>query len=318
MILIAFTIAVVGAAGAVLLWMATGRQMLGSGDHKRTLTVDGRERSYLVHIPSSYDGSTPYPVVLVFHGGGSNAEQLVAYSGMNETADRNRFIAVYPNGTGETVQGIAVLLWNGGPRQPGGEVAGVDDVRFTRALLDDLATVVRVDERRIYASGMSMGGIMVYRLASELSDRIAAIASIAGPMGTATCDPTRPVSVLHVHGTADEAVPFNGGVGRLDQSGTDFYSADYSIQAWVRANGANPTPTVEALPDTADDGTRVSRQTYGGGKDGTEVVLVTIEGGGHTWPGRDFGPGMEVLGVSTKDILANDVIWEFFAKHPMK
>jgi polyhydroxybutyrate depolymerase len=293
---------------------------LSSGQHTRTLTVDGRERSYIVYVPSAYDGSAAYPVVLVFHGGGSNAEQWVRYSGMNETAEREQFIVVYPNGTGETVEGIGIFVWNGGPRQPYGtdpEIAEVDDVGFTRALLDDLATVVQVDPKRIYASGISNGGILAYRLASELSDRIAAIAPIAGPVGTATANPTRPVPVLHFHGTADEAVPYNGGTGPLDQSGTDFYSVDYSIQTWVRANSCNPEPRVETLPDTADDATQVRRETYAGCRDGAEVVLVTIEGGGHTWPGRDYGPELAILGASTKDILANDLMWEFFQRHPM-
>ncbi|MBD2461477.1 hypothetical protein H6G89_10490 [Oscillatoria sp. FACHB-1407] len=294
---------------------------LGSGDHDRTLTVGGLQRTYLVHVPRSYDGNQPYPIVLGFHGGGSDAKQFVFSSGLNETADRENFIAVYPNGTGETVQGYGVFLWNGGSRQPGGtdpNLTNVDDVEFTEALLDDLATVVRMDEKRIYATGLSAGGIMTYRLASELSNRIAAIAPIAASIGTERINPQRPVSVIHFHGTEDEAVPFNGGKGRLDQSGTDFYSVEYSIQSWVKANGCNTQPIVEALPDKADDGTTVIRKTHGGGKADSEVVLIEIEGGGHTWPGREPLPGFEILGKSTEDILANNLMWEFFQKHPMQ
>jgi polyhydroxybutyrate depolymerase len=294
---------------------------LGIGDHERTLTVGGLQRTYLVHIPNSYDGNKPYPIVLGFHGGGSGAEQLVFSSGLNETADRENFIAVYPNGTGETIQGYGVFRWNGGSRQPGGtdpNLVEIDDVEFTEALLNDLATVVRSDEKRIYATGLSNGGIMTYRLASELSNRIAAIAPIAASMGTERISPQRPVSVIHFHGTQDEAVPFNGGKGRLDQSGTDFYSVEYSIQSWVKANGCKTQPIVEALPDKADDGTQAIRKTYGGGKEDSEVVLIEIEGGGHTWPGREILPGFEILGKSSKDISANDLMWEFFQKHPMR
>jgi polyhydroxybutyrate depolymerase len=160
--------------------------------------------------------------------------------------------------------------------------------------------------------------MMVYHLASELPDRIAAIAPVAGPMGTETCDPRRPVSVIHFHGSDDEAVPFNGGKGKLDVSGTDFYSVEHSIRAWVKANGCHEKPAIEKLPDKEEDGTRVIRKIYGGGKEGAEVVLIVIEGGGHTWPSREFGPEMKVLGKSTKDISANDLMWEFFEKHPMK
>ncbi len=294
---------------------------LGIGDRSRALMVDGLKRTYLVHVPKSYDGIQPYPVVLVFHGGGSNAKQAISSFGLNETADRENFITVYPNGTGGTIQGYEVFVWNGGSRQPGGtspDIAKVDDVGFTKALLDDLAKVVRIDEKRIYATGLSGGGIMVYRLASELSNRIAAIAPVAGVMGTEKIRLSRPVSVIHFHGTEDQAVPFNGGKGKLDSSGTDFYSVEYSIQSWVKANVCNNQPTIEALPDKANDGTKVIRKSYGNGKADSEVVLIKIEGGGHTWPGREFGPELKILGKSTKDISANDLMWEFFQKHPMQ
>jgi len=312
---------------AVILSAFVGASQLGAqtnpltpGDYTRSLNFDDLPRTCLVHVPRAYDGRKPWPVVLIFHGGGGNARQFLRFTGFNETADKNGFIAVYPNGTGKTIQGHEIFGWNGGPRRPGGnnpELNKVDDVGFTKALLDDLAGVVRVDAKRVYATGMSMGAIMVYRLASELSERIAAIAPVAGPMGTETCTPQRPVPVIHFHGTEDEAVPVQGGKGKLDVSGTDFYSVEHSIRAWVKANGCSETPTVEKLPDKEEDSTRVIRNTYGG-KAGAEVILYLIEGGGHTWPGREFGPELKVLGKSTRDISANDQIWEFFTNHPMK
>jgi len=152
-------------------------------------------------------------------------------------------------------------------------------------------------------------------LASELSDRIAAIAPVAGPVGTSECHPTRPVSVMHFHGDADEFAPFKGGKGR-GPSGTDFQSVQHSIDIWVAVNGCGTTPTTTRLPDREDDGTAVKKVCYASGKEGAEVVLVVIEGGGHTWPGRE--PRMQALGVSTRDISANDIMWEFFKQHPMK
>jgi polyhydroxybutyrate depolymerase len=299
----------------------TAADTLAPGDHTRTLIVGGLKRTYLVHVPPSYDGHKPHPVVLVFHGGGSNAKQWVPFCGFNNTADRAGSIAVYPNGTGQVVQGYEVLGWNGGPRRPGAgdpERDRVDDVEFTRAMLDDLGTVVNVDARRVYATGMSMGAIMVYRLGSELSDRIAAIAPIAGPMGTETCHPKRPVSVMHFHGTDDEAVPFKGGKGRIDPSGTEYYSVEHSIQEWVKADRCEGKPTMVELPDRVDDGTKVICKSYSGGTKGAEVVLIVIKGGGHTWPGREFGQELKMLGRSSKDISANDMMWEFFEKHPMQ
>lgn len=222
--------------------------LLNPGDHTRTVTSGGLERSYIIHIPKTCGGdSGPHPAVLVFHGGGSNAGQWMPFCGLNETADREGFISVYPDGTGKTVQNFKILGWNGGPRRPGGGDAKqniVDDVAFTKALLDDLEMAVKVDPNRVYAAGMSMGAIMVYRLASELSGRIAAIAAVAGSMGTETCNPERPVSVLHLHGTEDEAVPFNGGRGKLDPSQTDFLSVKHSITAWIKANGCSKEPTI--------------------------------------------------------------------------
>ncbi|MEX1026974.1 MAG: PHB depolymerase family esterase [Candidatus Paceibacterota bacterium] len=180
---------------------------LGPGDHTRTLMVGELERNYLVHVPAKYDHNKPMPVVLAFHGGGSNAEVMVQFSGMNTKADDAGFIAVYPNGTGRLAR---VLTFNGGNCCGYAMRNKVDDVDFTRRLLDDLATVVNVDQKRVFATGMSNGGIITYRLASELSDRIAAVAPVGGPMGTETCDPKRPVPVIHFHGTDDEFAPFKG------------------------------------------------------------------------------------------------------------
>ncbi len=286
---------------------------LGPGDHTRSLTADGRKRTYLVHVPKSYDGTKAYPAVLIYHGGGSNAEQMVRFCGLNDKADTAGFIAVYPNGTGRLAK---LLTWNGGNCCGYAMRNKVDDVAFTRALLADLAKVGKIDPKRIYATGMSNGAIMAYRLASELSDRIAAIATVAGPMGTRTCRPKRPVPVIHFHGTADEFAPFKGGRGDRGLSGTDFYSVEHSLRAWIKANGCKETPTTEELPDRAKDSTKVVRKTYAGGKGGAEVVLVEIEGGGHTWPGRVSL--LKALGKATRNVSANDLMWQFFQKHPMK
>ena len=286
---------------------------LTPGDHARTLTVDGRERSYLVHVPKSYHGTVAYPVVLVFHGGGSNARQWVPFCGLNETADKAGFLAVYPSGTGRLA---TALTWNGGNCCAYAMLNQVDDVAFTRALLDDLAKVLQVDAKQVFATGMSNGAIMAYRLASELSDRIAAIAPVSGPMGTEKCSPQRPVPILHFHGTNDKFAPFEGGKGEKSLSGTDFYSVEHSIRAWVRADGCKEEPVTVELPDKAKDGTKVTRKTYGGGKDGAEVVLVVIEGGGHTWPGMK--PPVSFMGKSAMNVSANDLMWDFFQKHRLK
>lgn len=202
----------------LLLASALAADPLGPGDHSCKVTVDGRERNYLVHIPPNYDPKKRTPLVLAFHGGGGNADSMVRFSGLNKKSDEAGFIVVYPSGTGRLER---VLTFNGGNCCGYAMNNKVDDVEFTRQLLDDLAKSANIDAKRVFATGMSNGGIMAYLLASELSDRIAAIAPVAGPMGTETCNPKRPVAVIHFHGTADENAPFKGGKGK-GISGTDF------------------------------------------------------------------------------------------------
>lgn len=275
--------------------------MLTPGDPIRSLDFDGRTRTYFVHVPRNYDPSQPSPVVLAFHGGGTNAKTMVRFSGLSETANREGFLVVYPNGSGRNPN---FLTWN------------VDDVGFVRALLNDLGQAADIDGARVFATGVSNGAMMAYRLASELSDRIAAIASVAGPVETERCFATRAVSILHFHGTSDEFVPFNGGRGRKSFSQADFRSVEASLRIWIAANGCPTTPTDRQLPNRNHDGTSVSKTIWSPGRDESEVVLYTIHGGGHTWPGRV--PPISFLGLSTTEICANDVMWAFFAKHPIK
>ena len=247
----------------------------------RTVNVDGLERSYRVHVPVGFNNTRPTPVVLAFHGGGSNAEQMVSFSGLSQKADQGKFIVVYPNGTGRLP---AALTWNGGICCGHAKENNVDDVAFVRALLDDLEQAVQIDHQRVYATGMSNGAILVYRLASELSECIAAIAPVAGTMGIPTCNPGRPVPVIHFHGTADESIPFQGGKGPKSLADINFFSVEHSISAWIKANGCTAEPTVAKLPDHAKDGTTVTIRTHGQGKDGAEVVLVEIAA--QATPGR--------------------------------
>ena len=266
----------------------------------------------MVHVPPQYVADSPTPVVLAFHGGGANAHNMVGFSGLNHKADQSGFIAVYPEGTGRLER---MLTFNAGNCCGQASARNVDDVAFVRHVLDDLEGVANVDRRRVFATGMSNGAMMAYRLASEMSDRIAAIAPVSGPMGTKDCRPGRAVPVMHFHGDADEFAPFSGGKGR-GPTGTEFYSVDHSINAWVDANECKKNPRTTQLPDREKDGTTVKQVRYEFGKEGAEVVLVVIEGGGHTWPGNE--PRMRSLGVSTRDISANDMMWEFFQQHPMK
>ena len=274
----------------------------------RTLVVGGLTRTYVVHAPKGHDPKTPLPVVLALHGATMNGPMMAWFSGLNRKADEAGFIAVYPNGTGTN----SSYFWNGGS----GPAAQnkVDDVAFIDALLDDLGRAYPVDARRVYATGMSNGAMMAYRLAAELSGRIASIAPVSGTVATEIGQPKRPMSVLHFHGTKDEFIPFTGGKGAKSIFGTNYRPVEDSIRAWVAANGCAETPIIDVL-DKGSDGMKVIRRTFGSGRDGSEVVLVVIEGGGHTWPGKKSTAA--VLGRSTRNVSANDLMWEFFQKHPM-
>jgi polyhydroxybutyrate depolymerase len=189
-----------------------------------------------------------------------------------------------------------------------------DDVAFISKLLDDLGAAVKVDSKRVYACGMSNGAMMCYRLAAELSERIAAIAPVAGTIAIAESKPARPVSVLHFHGTKDGFVPFAKASGKTPRF-VRFKGAEESALAWVKLDGCRETPKTDILSKDGDE-MKVTRQTYAGGKDNTEVELIVIEGGGHTWPG--MVPMVGFLGKCAMNISANDLIWEFFQKHKLK
>jgi polyhydroxybutyrate depolymerase len=228
---------------------------------------------------------------------------------MSEKSDGAGFITVYPNGTG--VAGI-FLTWNAGGLHEKMAEGRADDVEFVGSLLDDLPTVVNVDPKRVYATGMSNGGMMCYRLAAELSDRIAAIAPVAGTMAIAKAKPNRPVPVMHFHGTADRIVPPHG-PGSGTPKFLTFKSVEETVGIWAKLNKCKEKPVVKRLEDKADDGTTVTKKTYASKEGGAEIVLIEVEGGGHTWPGVE--PPLRFIGKSTKDISANDMIWEFFQRH---
>lgn len=266
-----------------------------AADRELTLTRDGLERTYWVHLPPSYDPTRPTPLVLNFHGYTFNATQHQRLTRYDDESDAEGFIAVYPEGTGSSQS------WNAGACCGEAAEQQVDDVGFVTAMLDALESELCIDPARVYATGMSNGGFLSHRLACELSDRIAAIAPVAGVIGVVECVPERPVPVLQFHGTLDTLVPYGG-----DES-EGFPSVGDTMQAWADRNGCTGEPQ-----ETFSEGyTRC--ETWADCEAGAEVVLCTTTGGGHTWPG---GIPMPVLGHTTTDISATDAAWDFFARHP--
>ncbi|QDU22337.1 extracellular catalytic domain type 1 short-chain-length polyhydroxyalkanoate depolymerase [Urbifossiella limnaea] len=270
----------------------------------RKVKSGGKERTYLVHVPKGLDAKTPAPVVVVFHGAGMTARIMRAVTGLDAVADKHRFVVAYPDGTG------LIPTWNSGGIPF--VVNKTDDVVFARDLLDDLKAVAAVDPKRVYAAGFSNGGMMTYKLANEQADAFAAVCAVGGTMTYEEPAPKRPVPVLHFHGTDDAFVPMTG-TPRTGK-GPAFKSVEATAAAWAKANGCAAAPVEAELPDAdPDDGCKVKRKTFAGGTGGAEVVVYTVEGGGHNWFGRPSLGGL--TGRSTTDVDVNGRMWEFFQKH---
>jgi len=198
----------------------------------------------------------------------------------------------------------------------------IDDVGFISALIDHLIKKMNIDAKRVYVSGMSNGAIMTYRLACELAQKIAAIAPVAGnmPQNLKLSIPSGTVSVLAINNVDDPLVPFKGGdvTGPFGKKKLGkVLSAQESVMFWVNEDSCSATPANTYEPDTdPGDGTRVKKVIYTHGRNNSEVVLYIIEGGGHTWPGGFQYLGEWIIGKTSRDINATQVIWDFFEKHP--
>jgi polyhydroxybutyrate depolymerase len=285
------------------------------GDYNFSLAYDGIVREYSVHIPRGYKNTVPTPIVIYLHGGGGSIK--AAYKdGIDKYSDKFGFILLIPSGTGPIPDRF--LTWNGG-KWDGGECCGyavknnIDDVGFISRMIGEVKKKFNIDENRVYATGISNGGILSYRLACELSDKIAAVAVVAPPAVPSNCIPARPVSIMHIHGTADPCVSFNGGLsgGCIGSERFQAQSAKNMVDFWLKNNGCPSDFTVSYEKGKA------KCISYGPCKNGTFVEFCTIEGGGHAWPsGSQYLP-VDRIGPVSYDI-SFDQIWEFFQKYPRK
>jgi polyhydroxybutyrate depolymerase len=271
------------------------------------------KRGYWIYLPDRYQGSNLLPVVLVLHGEGMDGESMIRLCNLNEKADQAGFLVVYPNGTGQKDK---KLTWNAGRCCGSAQLKKREDVAFIKNVLNDVEEHYPVDRSRVYATGISNGAMMAYRLAAEIPYRIAAVAAVGGSLEVGSSSIKWPVPVLHFHGTHDESVHFDDGHGPQSQTRISITSAMDTIRTWVWVNRANKEPETTEMPDQVDDGTKVVRYIYRAPKTRADVILYKIQGGGHTWPGRPSG---EIsLGPSTQQISANDLIWEFFKKYKLE
>jgi polyhydroxybutyrate depolymerase len=264
------------------------------------LISSGVEREYLVHVPKIYDRTKPAPLVISLHGAGGWPRQQMELSKWNELADREGFLVVYPSGT-----------TRGGPRVwRTGETGEKEDVRFISDLIDSMEKTYNIDPRRIYANGMSNGGGMTFILSCRLPDRIAAV----GLVGTAqispwsVCRDDHAVPMIDFHGTADPMAPYDGGSSWVV---ANLPSVPKWAANWARRNRCAPHPIDSPL------NAEVMRRQYAACADGATVVLYTIRGGGHTWPGGQPLPEW-FAGRTSTSIDATREMWLFFKAHPLK
>lgn len=271
------------------------------------LQVQGRQ--VLVHLPKAHDAGRPLPLVLAFHGGGGHAAYMAddAKYGLQRKADEAGFIVAFPNGYSKLPAG-KFATWNAGGCCGDARDRGSDDVGFARAVVEALKTRYRIDAGRVFATGMSNGGMLSHRLACEAADVFRAVASVAGTDATASCTPGRAISVLHIHARDDDHVLFNGGAGpgafRDESKVMSFTSVPETISRWVQRDHC------AAPPQRSVDKPAAYCETYSGCGGGVQVQLCVTETGGHSWPGADSVRRGKAAASQALD--ANDVIWRFF------
>ncbi len=284
--------------------------------YRRYVNVGGHEHDYVLFVPTSRIGANNLPLVISLHGGGSNALEQDLLTKFREKAATAGFALMTPNGY--------QLTWNAGACCDPAKAANINHTAVITRMLDDAATVISTNPDRIFATGHSNGGQMAYRLACELSDRIAAIAPNASYLldrdvnttpatQVFNCQPTRPVPVLHLHGLEDRCAPFEGGASAGPAGGLRPPVQD-SIDFWTQNNRCTLPP---ALPNYLRGDARCS--SHSGCQDGAEVKLCTVASGGHIWPGSDAYVGQDVCkGSTTQNLDATDMIWNFFNAHPRR
>lgn len=270
-----------------------------------TFTFDGLQRTYLLRLPPSYDDAQIYPLVIAMHGGFGNAFNMERQSQLTEKAAESNFIVVYPEGVKGGVLGIST--WNAGYCCGYASRTDIDDVGFIEAVLDQLTQTLAIDTTRIYATGMSNGGFMSYRLACELSHKIAAIAPVAASMSMDYCSPERPVPIISIHSYSDDHVPYEGGRGN-GFSPHHNENQDSILSYWAKYN-----QTTEFEETNSNHQGYIVKRWFNG-QCGSEVVQYITDDGGHSWPG---GQGTRIGDQPSTVIIANDVLWTFFQQYTL-
>lgn len=287
-------------AGASFCGMLTGCAAAGSnpGTAEQTIVVDGVVRHFSLHLPKSYRyRHGPMPLVVLLHGHGSSGIKIERATGMSDKADKETFIAAYPDGLGDP-SGWQVF----------DDAAGNNDIAFIGELIDTLKKLYAVDEKRVFVAGHSNGGMLAYRIGVAMPEKVAGIGVSAALLGKtfAKTKAAIPVTLVAIHGKADNVVPYDGSDGDLPYH-AGYLSAPASVEAFARRNGC----------DSASEKTRahgnVIEKTYSGCDSGSAVVFVTVNDLTHKWSGDRHGLGNL---IDHGDLLATNEMWNVFRDHP--
>ncbi|MBI4423695.1 MAG: hypothetical protein HY554_08210 [Elusimicrobia bacterium] len=334
--------------GAVLLLALAGSAepagtLPGRGTYAE-LRLDhaGRPRRYVAYLPYGGLDQLSGSAVIVLHGGGGSAENAARGSRMGELADRESFLVAYPQGTGARAGGAYAGTWNAGGCCGSAAEEKVDDVGFLSAVIDDLVKRYKVDRRSVYVAGISNGAQMAYRLACELSEKVAAVAAIGATGAEPECKPKRPIPIVHFHGTADRCSPYAGGrcgpclgqffseLGKQDAGraadGRSCPGARAYAGRWAKRNGCQGEPK-----ESSRSGNAVC-ETFGLCSQGADVTLCSIAGLGHVWPGGGYGIEAcearrdgylctrftKLAGSADSGLNANEVMWENFSRFSLE
>lgn len=300
---------------ALWAWLAATDPCLADAGQSvvRSLEVGGLTRTYRLYAPQGIGRQAPAALLFAFHGGGGDGVRMERLTAFTSLAHREGFLVVYPDGKYKN--------WNDG-REAGVSRThreNLDDLGFIAALLDALTRDYRIDPARVFSTGISNGAIFSHFLAAKLSPRIAAIAPVVGGIADPfqqTFNPDRPVSVLILQGTADPLVPYDGG-GIIKGRRGRIISTEEAARLWAQHNGCRAAPVRQVLPERdPTDGCRVIVSTWSRCREGTEVALYSLEGGGHTWPGGSQYLPEFVIGKVCREFDATALVWDFFKGHP--
>jgi len=283
----------------------------------KTLHHEGIERTYHIQLPQGFDKDKPSPLVFALHGGGGEGRKFDqnTQNTLTAAADKRGVVLVFP-------EGIDKHWCDGRTEIP--KKKSYDDVGFISKIIDTMVKNYGIDFKRVYATGISNGGFMSVRLSMDLSEKIAAVAPVAAQLPKALKEktPKRPISIMIVNGTKDPLVPFDGGHIRLFRFGRshgEILSTAATVEHFRRHNGCGNVPVKSKLYDRdPNDGTAVEVEKYTGCRDGTEVMLVKVIGGGHTWPGGTQYLKPWMIGAVCRDINASEMILDFFLHHSRK